>query len=58
MNAKGWKRFFQETEGQDLLEYALLAVVIAVVAFVAVNQLAGICIGMPDALLNKLYSAF
>ena len=53
-----WKAFFRDPSGQDLLEYALLAVVIALVAFVALKKLANICIGIPDSLLQKLYSAF
>ena len=43
------KRLWQEEEGQDLVEYALLVVLISLAAIVAMNNLAS---GISDAFSN------
>ena len=43
------KRLWQEEEGQDLVEYALLVVLISLAAVTAMNELAS---GIKDAFAN------
>jgi Flp pilus assembly pilin Flp len=38
MMKKFWKRFWKDTEGQDLVEYALIVAAIALGLIAAVNQ--------------------
>ena len=48
------KRFIHEDEGQNLVEYALLAGLVALVAIVAVGNVGGQIQRVYDALTTKL----
>lgn len=50
-------RLLREDDGQDLIEYALLAALIALAAVTAMNSLGGAINGKFDAVSSSLASA-
>ena len=50
-------RFLRDTEGQDLIEYALLAAVIALAAITAMQNLGGAINSRFDAVSSQLQSS-
>ncbi|MFN7982043.1 MAG: Flp family type IVb pilin [Vicinamibacterales bacterium] len=50
-------RFVQDTEGQDLIEYALLAALIALAAVTAMTNLGGAINSRFEAVSSSLQSA-
>ena len=57
MERKSLKYFLREDSGQNLVEHALLAGLIAVVAVAALQSLSTSYADFPDYLLNKLITS-
>ena len=50
--------FIHEESGQDLVEYALILVLISLGAVAALNSLAGVISSVPNALMEKFWTAY
>lgn len=58
MQRRSWRSLLRDQCGQDLVEYALLAGIIALGAVAAVHTLSNTYANVPDYLLNKLISSW